>query len=437
MLFRRFVRNPVRSVIATGIILGILVAIVFALFFIGRESGWFWNGYVIDNELWGNVGDFIGGLFGPFLSMLSLLVVAWTFVKQQNLERRTSRLQTDLSRQANEQAEIQRFNDLFFSLLSLYQSTLSDIVGYVPNAAVAGNTVMAGDIAADVGGYSGGRKISGKEFFSYYMTRFLKEFEYNGYYSRSRNAALNMFSEVYDSSALALSVYFRTVYRIFGLIDGSDLKEDEKIKYAKIMRAQLTRGELFFLHYNARTMTGEPTVGLINKYRVTKHLHALDYLEFYRIRACFARNSEAKTERMNIILYHVWKKIYMIMTGRQILDQNHSFVFDFSKKYVLTICYPDHNHMSLRLTIYKKRRNLNSYLTGLRDLTKEDKKWLLKHFLILVFCDSSFQRYNPESSVDVSVSVIADDADRYIVESAISAREGHSLRIRHPDFDRR
>ncbi|MCR5193261.1 MAG: hypothetical protein K6D59_08150 [Bacteroidales bacterium] len=58
----------------------------------------------IDPEIWGQFGDFFGGTFGVFLSLLSVMLVVWTFKTQ------------------NKTAETQRFNDLFFQLLAVLQA---------------------------------------------------------------------------------------------------------------------------------------------------------------------------------------------------------------------------------------------------------------------------------------------------------------------------
>ena len=55
----------------------------------------------------------------------------------------------------------------------------------------------------------------------------------------------------YTDNRSKIAAYYRTLYRIFELIDESDLINDEQKKeYAKIIRAQLTESELFFLRYN-------------------------------------------------------------------------------------------------------------------------------------------------------------------------------------------
>lgn len=57
----------------------------------------------IDTTIWGQFGDFIGGTLGTIFSLISVMLVVWTFKTQ------------------NKTSETQRFNDLFFELIKLYQ----------------------------------------------------------------------------------------------------------------------------------------------------------------------------------------------------------------------------------------------------------------------------------------------------------------------------
>jgi len=79
---------------------------------------WFDKDYVVDNELLGTFGDFIGGVLGTIFALISTLIMIRTFNQQ--------RIVTDKNQ---EQIENQRFNDLFFELLHLYQSEISELSG--------------------------------------------------------------------------------------------------------------------------------------------------------------------------------------------------------------------------------------------------------------------------------------------------------------------
>ena len=74
--------------------------------------------------------------------------------------------------------------------------------------------------------------------------------------------------------------YFRTIYRIFRFISNSGIPEKEKMDYAKIVRAQLSESELFFLYYNSFTEYGIKFRKMINDFDILKHLPSLEKVEF-------------------------------------------------------------------------------------------------------------------------------------------------------------
>jgi hypothetical protein len=86
-----------------------------------------------------------------------------------------------------------------------------------------------------------------------------------------------MFRPSYKLNEPSLGPYFRTLYHVFKLIDRQAfLSEQEKIDYANIARAQLSRFELALLFYDVLTPYGTEFKPLIEKYGILKHLEALD-----------------------------------------------------------------------------------------------------------------------------------------------------------------
>ncbi len=101
--------------------------IAITLFFIGISGYIFkWQhycylfdeDYIIDNNLLGTFGDFIGGVLGTIFALISILILIRTFSQQRAVTIKNK-----------EQIENQRFNDLFFELLRLYQSEISELCG--------------------------------------------------------------------------------------------------------------------------------------------------------------------------------------------------------------------------------------------------------------------------------------------------------------------
>ena len=184
-----------------------------------------------DEEVFGNYGDFIGGL----LSVVSIYLLVETLKEQ----RATSKEQRDftekqqvLIEKQQKNADEQQINSLFFHLLKHLQREVSDL-----------------NITTEDGQYTN------KDFFEELRRDLQESFNATDTYTKDVNQAMNRYFELYAKHP-RLGSYFRILYRICEVIDQSELGVIEKAKYIKILRAQLTNSELLLLRYNAQTPHG-------------------------------------------------------------------------------------------------------------------------------------------------------------------------------------
>ncbi|RDL28605.1 hypothetical protein DA099_12765 [Photobacterium damselae] len=79
--------------------------------------------------------------------------------------------------------------------------------------------------------------------------------------------------DCYDENRESLSSYFRSLYRLFNIIDSAvHLNDQEKIFYAKIIRGQISDYELNIIYYNSKSHYGEKFQRYILNYNLLKHL---------------------------------------------------------------------------------------------------------------------------------------------------------------------
>lgn len=83
----------------------------------------------------------------------------------------------------------------------------------------------------------------------------------------------------YYNNTAQISIYFKTLYRLLKMIDSSNLEEEQKQRYAKTLRSQLSEIELLVLYYNYYSDFGEKVRMLAIKYNMLKHLNFTDKLE--------------------------------------------------------------------------------------------------------------------------------------------------------------
>lgn len=198
----------------------------------------------------GQIGDFIGGVSGTLFTLVGVVLLFETLALQRK-ELSESRIVF----------EKQQFETTFFNLLNLYQELVKSL-------------------HFDFTDLYGEKIYSGKDFFAQQRKKIYDDFVPVDSYSKNRKNSKIKYIEFYTSTKEQTAHYFRTIYRIFRFINTSKFSEEEKLHYAKIVRAQLSESELFFLHYNAYTEYGAKFRKLINEFNILKHLPTLEKLEF-------------------------------------------------------------------------------------------------------------------------------------------------------------
>ncbi len=129
--------------------------------------------------------------------------------------------------QQNETLKRQRFENTFFSMVTLHNQIVNAI-------AVIKNS--SGDIS------------QGREAFEVIRRR-MREFYDRNIRQPSKEKTSQVVADIFDNQYKnILGHYFRNLYRIYVFIDNSDVEDKEF--YAKILRAQLSNYELVILFYN-------------------------------------------------------------------------------------------------------------------------------------------------------------------------------------------
>lgn len=256
-----------------------------------------------------------------------------------------------------------------------------------------------------------------------------EDFEPRGSYGNNQNRAMKEFLKVYCLHSSHLSTYFRTVYRIYELIDRSGLAEKDKYNYLKIMRAQFTRGELFFLHYNALTYPGYATRYFITRYRLTKHMAVLDYLEFKDVYRKFPSLSDERINGLNSILYHIWKDIYNIGRGKTSIEKVNKELDALSTKYKFRLDLILGKSIEIKLDILNNTRNQSHELKSFHDLPPELIRQLIFYLLKCMLVHSSFQMLNTSKLTRFSSGEIRITPSRTSIKVKAYTKNDVPLRI--------
>ncbi|MBM6662067.1 putative phage abortive infection protein [Marseilla massiliensis] len=283
------------------------------LFLINRQYDYSWP---LATDIVGHYGDFIGGFVG---SLLSVVLLYYTFRSQ--------------IAESKENAKVyikQQFNETFFHLLHQYNSIVETFSARVESEETA---------------------LHGKEALHYYVQQMQTEFD-NGEFYENRKEAVGCFMNFYAAHEDFTPIYYRTLYRIFDMIETTNIDDDEKVKYAKIVRSQLTDSELVLLRYNAMTAYGRKMRKYVVNYNLLKHMPAMGLLEYRKWRKMLTQSMQNK---LNVVLYLLRKNIHDLEPNQPTLAHTSS-----RAKYHVNVTMKDEGR-EVKIDFH---RNLNSTVLG-------------------------------------------------------------------------
>jgi len=346
--------------------------------------------YVVNHELFGTFGDFFGGFLGTIFALISVLLVVRTFRHQQIV-----------TKDSLEQQKTERFNSLFFELLHLYQTEVKELCGQtetITNVEHAPERKSINVTKEQV-------RYDNKDFFDEEKRIIQKKYRNEKSFEKNRVRSVSYYMLFYINNRSKIAAYFRTLYRIFELIDTSELiTEIQRKEYAKIMRAQLTESELFFLRYNAMTAYGKSFVKYINKYHMLKHLPAFELLEF---KDWWENMNIVEREGINIIYYYICDALKEVF---KISNPNESYKIKImpqeNARFQISLSLYNKSDFSINVKRNNTIRNKSNEYRGLDKMEDIRIQQLLDCFIKELFLYSNFNQYNNEDEIETYSSPI-------------------------------
>ncbi len=340
----------------------------------------------------GLTGDFIGGFVGTIFSLVGIILLYETL----SLQRKEFVESKDVFVK-------QQFDNTYFELLNLYRENISNFKCF---------------------GYDG-EKLSGKDFFEHQKKLMKFQFVTQRTISRNRQQAVNDFRKVYANHENVFSTYFRNLYRIYRLIDKSEISEKDKISYGKILRAQLSHSELFFIRYNAMTEQGTQSTEYINKYNILKHLSNFELLEF--------KDWWSKLDDFEINgLGTLFKEVKSVLKDFIIDSENEEIVKEFkNKKYKISLISNANNNFSIHIV---KNNDIISnqidIIDGFEKFTIEEVESLVKCILKEFIIYANFNTYNIRKEIDIYYEVFNDNHS-YNINIGVRNIKNNPLKIHY------
>jgi len=249
-----FLSNNINKLLFALAIIAVVVAIVaFASYRIT-----FPGSIAQEHVVWGEFGDFIGGVLNPIFAFFAFLALLITIIIQ-NRELSISSAELEKSAKAlQEQSDSlrkQNFENTFFQMVRLHNDIVNDM--YIAGGPGSGFNELRGRECFRVH----------REIYNFHYERAIKTHIEQGPLAVIENAYDGFFKE----RQAAIGHYFRNLYTIIKYVDDGDV-EDKK-SYTNIIKAQLSSYELYLLFYNCLWHVGKKKFySLVVKYELLENM---------------------------------------------------------------------------------------------------------------------------------------------------------------------
>ena len=370
--------------------------------------------YPIDYNLFGTLGDFIGGILGTIIAFYSVYLLVRTF--QNQIETNVSVTNTNESVidanksviETNEklvrQSELQIFDSRFNTLLNLYHKAIDSY-------------------------RSEDDKLKGRACFEKYATDF-KECGFSNHteYKIRSIGAVSEYLALYAKYRVELSVHFRMLYLLSRLTAEEKMKESYRVTYAKSIRGQLSEGELLLLRYNCLSPYGSKMCQYVNQFNLLKHLPIMSLLEFSYWREMIDDQDKVGSLDQLALLFK------QLMTKMLDIEGANRKEIEISSRYNIGIKVSE-NHDEIEVRLKKSKKKIKGgaikrpVAEGAFDTINEGElATFMKEVMIEIFVYSNFFQFNGECHDVVSSDVEHDSADRMSILTKV-ARPGIALAL--------
>lgn len=228
-------------------------------------------------EAFGTFGDYVGGVFGAFTGLISIVFLYFTYLKQ-----------IEIFREQKRDSEMRQFEQNFFQLLNNFRLTLSEL-------------------------QSKSGKTEGTNYMAYIRSLIEKDINEICYKSDAltdlnaldtRNDIDKIYQKMFIRNADKLGHYFRSLYHLLKYIEGHC--HGEKKMYFDLVQAQMNTDELYLTCINGISSYGRRKLHpLLDNYSFLENL-AIDDSEAIRniVRFYYPKTKvkEISGIRKNVIL---------------------------------------------------------------------------------------------------------------------------------------
>lgn len=360
----------------------------------------------IDNNVFGNFGDFIGGVAGTIFAGLGLFLMISTIKKQiesnvntQNTNEKIIQESINTNQQAKAQtknSELQLFDMQFNTFLKLYEDAVNS--------------------------YSNKRgNVTGRKRIEQIVNNFCNTpFTDKRAYKRRQKAAIDKFDTFYANHEKEMSVHLRMLYQLVRFISTSEIiDEKNKVRYAKVVRGRLSDAELLLIRYNSNCVVGKKMQVFINEFNLLKHLPLMNLLEFRKWKDLLQYN-KTLCNALNVLFLRLHKTISLLLS--ELSNEDKSITIEDYKRWTfLFSCNVKGDRLNFTIRYNTEERHGGRTITptesALEQLGLVNVKMMFYDFLVETFLFSNFEVYNRDVNLQMRPLRSTNNEIRYIVRA--------------------
>ena len=215
---------------------------------------------------------------------------------------------------------------------------------------------------------------------------------------------------------------------VFAIIHQSELSDSEKVKYIKILRAQLTYSELLLLRYNSQNQHGKKFTEYINEYNLLKHLPIFELLEFKDWWGSMIED-EAGRLRVSIFFEDLKSILKKLLMGDKQNREDSTMEFSHGGwKCSIILLHNSNDKVEVAINEAYKDKN--------HPFSKSDPEklqQLLQCIIAEIFCHSNFEEKLQKSDITINKNTISSDRRIAVTISIKRPTDKHRKERLHPN----
>ena len=225
---------------------GIVTAVILLVLFLLNQT--YDTSLPFDTGIFGTYGDFIGGVLGTVVALYSAYLLIKTFQNQARINEdvkktnasviSTNQSVVDTNNSivaANAKADAAAQKQYYLNILQTFDSKFNSFLDSYHRAIIS---------------YTKDEKTGRTAFEEIALTFIDGNFENNNDYKHRCESATDEYLVFYAENQNTLSVHLRMLYLLVSLISKSDLEDEDKVEYAKLVRGQMSDAEMLIIRYN-------------------------------------------------------------------------------------------------------------------------------------------------------------------------------------------